>query len=106
MNSATAGLQRLVGRVDADRAVLLGERDPLRLAAGRDHLRAGAAGDLHAVDAEAADAEDQHPLPDADPALADQAVVHAGDGIGQNRRGVVGESVAAGATRFAAGTAT
>ena len=88
-------LERLFGRVDADGAVLFGQRQPLRPTARRQDLGARAPRDLHAVDAEAADAQDQHALPDADAALVDQAVVHAGDGVRQDRRRLVGNSVVA-----------
>ena len=75
--------------VHADRAVPLRKLEPLRSAARGEHRRARALGDLHAVDAESAGAEHQHALPDAHSPLMDEAVIHARDGVGQDRRRLV-----------------
>ena len=66
------------------------EREPVGPAAGGVDFSASAAGDLHAMYAEAADAEDEESRADADLTLADQAVIHAGDGVRENgRRSIV-----------------
>ena len=106
VNAATAVSSDWSLGIDPDRAVLRPPAPAAPTGGWSPDFRPGAAGDLHAVDAEPADAEDQHALPDADPTLVHQAVVHAGDGVGQNRRRSIGNLRPAPRPGSLAGTST